>query len=177
MVALTGGRRRSESRPQLASAIRHYIANYVRLIGTLQLTVSSLYVSWDTMSNTWVDSGLNRRSGTCTGKYTCCVGQCCGHLSLQPTPYKVFERYRGNRIDWPLMYYQGFLNLLSVGKLGKGGANPIIGNHGLCKMQICGGGMGNHTPLMVTQSFKLSLTPLIVPHRLRRGSERGVKCE
>ena len=52
MVALTGGLWRSESRPQLASAIRHSIANYARLIGTLWLTVSSLYVSWDIMSNT-----------------------------------------------------------------------------------------------------------------------------
>ena len=37
--------------------------------------------------------------------------------------------------------------------------------------------MGKHTSLRVTQSFKLSLNPLIVPNRLRRGSERGVNCE
>ena len=35
--------------------------------------------------------------------------------------------------------------------------------------------MGNHTSLRVTKSFKLSLKPFIIHHRLRRGSERGVK--
>ena len=36
----------------------------------------------------WVDSGLTNRLVTRTGKYPCCVGQCCGHLCLRPTRYK-----------------------------------------------------------------------------------------
>ena len=35
--------------------------------------------------------------------------------------------------------------------------------------------MGKHTLLRVTESFKLSLNTLIVFHRLRKVSERGVK--
>ena len=77
------------------------------------------------------------------------------------------------------MDFQGFLKLLSVGKLGNGGSTHIIGYQDLGRIHICGGGGGvvKHTPLRVTQSFKLSLKTLIVPHRLRRGSERGVNCE
>ena len=37
--------------------------------------------------------------------------------------------------------------------------------------------MGKHMSIRVTQSFNLSLNPFIVPHRLRRGSERGINCE
>ena len=37
--------------------------------------------------------------------------------------------------------------------------------------------MGKYTSLRVNQSFNLSLKLLIVPHRLRRGTERGVNCE
>ena len=37
-------------------------------------------------------------------------------------------------IDWPLMYCQGLLNLLSVAKLGEGGAILIIGNQYLGRM-------------------------------------------
>ena len=37
--------------------------------------------------------------------------------------------------------------------------------------------MENHTSLRVTKSFKISLKPLIVPHMLRRVSERGVNYE
>ena len=52
----------------------------------------------------------------------------------RPTRYKMFERYRGDLIDLPLMDYQGFLKLLSVTELGKGGSTPIIGNQGLSRM-------------------------------------------
>ena len=69
------------------------------------------------------------------------------------------------------------MKLLSVEKLGYGGATPIIGNQGLGRMQICVGGMGKHTSLRVTKVFKLSLKPLTVPHMLRRGSERGENFE
>ena len=37
--------------------------------------------------------------------------------------------------------------------------------------------MGKHTSLRVTKSFITSLELLIVPHRMRRVSERGVNCE
>ena len=37
--------------------------------------------------------------------------------------------------------------------------------------------MGNHTLIRGTQPFKLSLKPLILPHRLKKGSERGINCE
>ena len=62
-------------------------------------------------------------------------------------------------------------------KLEQGGATPIIGNQGLGRIHICGGGMGKHTSLRVTKSFKLSLNPLIITNRFRRVSERGVNCE
>ena len=65
------------------------------------------------------------------------------------------------------MNCQGLLKLLSVGKLDLVGSTPIIGNQGLGRMHICGVRIGNHTPLRLTQIFKLSLNPLIVPHRLR----------
>ena len=51
------------------------------------------------------------------------------------------------------MYCQGFLKLLSVAKLGKGGATPFIRNQGLVRMQICGGGMVNHASLRVNSKF------------------------
>ena len=37
--------------------------------------------------------------------------------------------------------------------------------------------MGKHTLLRVTESFKVSLKPLIVPQRLRKGSQSGVNYE
>ena len=83
----------------------------------------------------------------------------------------------GDRIDWPLMYFQVLLKLLSVGKLGYVGDTPIIRNQGLGRIHICKGGMGNHTSLRLTKIFKISLQPLTVLHRLRRGSERGVNCD
>ena len=60
----------------------------------------------------------------------------------------------------------GLMKLLSVGILGSGEATPIIGNQDLGGIHICGGRMGNHTTLRVTQSFKLSLNTLIIPNRL-----------
>ena len=40
----------------------------------------------------WVDLGLPQRSGTWTGKYSCCVVQCYGHICLRLTGYKSFDR-------------------------------------------------------------------------------------
>ena len=45
------------------------------------------------------------------------------------------------------------------------------------KWEICEGVMGNYTSVRVNSNFKISLMPLIVTHRLRRVSERGVNCE
>ena len=69
------------------------------------------------------------------------------------------------------------MKMLSVVKLGKGGATSIIRNQGLCRMQICGGVMVKHTSIRVTQGSKISLKPRIVPHKLRMRSERGVNFE
>ena len=44
-------------------------------------------------------------------------------------------------------------------------------------MQVCGGVIVKHTPLRLTQGFKISLNPLIVPQTLRLVSERGVNSE
>ena len=65
----------------------------------------------------------------------------------------------GVRIDWTLMDCQGFMKLLSVEKLGHGGATPIIDNQGLGRIQICGGGMGKYTALRVIKIFKPTLKP------------------
>ena len=101
----------------------------------------------------WVYLGLTKRSGTWSGKCPCCVRLYCGQLRLWPTRYKPFDRYRGNRIYWPLIDCQGLLNLLLVVKSGYGGATLIIGNQGLGRMNVYGGGMVNHTSLRVNSTF------------------------
>ena len=57
------------------------------------------------------------------------------------------------------MNCQGLLKILSVTKLGLGGATRIIGNQGWGRIHICRGGMGKNTSLRVIKSVKLSLDP------------------
>ena len=56
---------------------------------------------------------------------------------------------------------QELMKILPVEKLGQGGTTPIIGNQGLGRIQICSGGMVNHTPLGITKIIKLSLKLLL----------------
>ena len=70
---------------------------------------------------------------------------------------------------------QGLWKLLSVGKLGYGGATPIICDQGLGRIHICRGVIGKHASLRVTGSFKISHKPHLTCSLLTIGSPLFIK--